>query len=51
MGEEMNFIYIDMKDGTGGFMIPDDGNMEDAIEELLKDPQYVRRELCKEVDI
>jgi len=40
----MKFIYIDKKDGEGGFMIPDDGESEDVIAELLKDPQYVRRE-------
>ncbi len=44
----MNFIYIDLKDATGGFMIPDDGESEDVIEELLKDPKYVRREPGKE---
>jgi hypothetical protein len=44
----MNFVYIDMKDGTGGFIIPDDGEGEDVIEELLKDPKYVRREPGKE---
>ena len=39
----MKFIYIDLKDDTGGFMIPDDGEVEDVIAELLKDPKYVRR--------
>ena len=40
----MNFIHIDKKDGTGGFIIPDDGESEDFIKEFLKDPRYIRRE-------
>lgn len=39
----MDFIYIDMKDGTGGFMIPDDGESDGIVEELLKDEKYVLR--------
>jgi hypothetical protein len=30
-------------------MIPDDGESEDVVEELLKNPQYVRRDRGKVV--
>lgn len=42
-----NFIFIDLKDGSGGFMIPDDlchNDSKELIEEILKDPKYVLRE-------
>lgn len=40
----VGLIHIDKKDGTGGFVIPDDENRKDIIEELLKNPEYIIRE-------
>lgn len=39
----MNFIYIDKTDGLGGFMIPEEEGIEEIINELLKNPEYVLR--------
>jgi|GEM_PF-4103576 hypothetical protein len=44
----MEFIYIDLNDWTGGFMLPVGEGSEEIVAELLKDPKYVRREQGKE---
>jgi len=38
------FIFIDLKDGSGGFMIPESKDSKEIVEEILKDPKYVLRE-------
>ena len=39
----INFIYVDLKDGTGGFMIPNVKGSKELVDELLKDSKYVLR--------
>ena len=41
-----NFIYVDKKDGTGGFMIPNSTGTKDLVDELLKNPEYIIRKEC-----
>lgn len=41
------FIFIDLKDGSGGFMVPEGENNIEIIEEILKNPKYVLREVEK----
>lgn len=41
------FTFIDLKDGSGGFMIPDGNDNKELIEEILKNPKYVLREIGK----
>lgn len=39
----IDFIYVDLKDGTGGFMIPDVEDNKELVNDLLKDHKYVLR--------
>ena len=40
----IDFMYVNKRDGTGGFMIPmGEMGVETIVNELLKDPEYVLR--------
>ena len=38
-----SFVFIDLKNGSGGFMIPESEDSKELIEEILKDPKYIVR--------
>jgi hypothetical protein len=47
----INFIYIDKKDGTGGFLISDEEGSKDIVKELLKNPEYILRSEIKKKEM
>jgi len=40
-----NFIYIDLKDGTGGFLIVDTKEGKLIANNLLRNPKYILRKM------